>query len=175
MDNTEVQSPSSGDEGITWLSSDWSTVFARYGMPLFAFWWCLAVYAGVAPKSRRFPNTPAVQYAFAVGSIYYAYWMRKHVYWVGHRDKQLIICRLSKRVEVPFHDVSGIETRLYPRGKIIEIRFKRPTELGLSVCYIPPWSIRVWEADAGKELREAMKARGFRLGADEAVDQPAHS
>jgi hypothetical protein len=125
------------------LSSKW-TWFYKFAFPTlwvggFAF---STLIMFLAPDSWKEGDSRELRWVFlgvtVVGTLLF-YWSCMRLKGVRLRGDVLLISNFETEIEVPLRDVEQISGSLLVNPELMWLRFRRPTEFGTKVVFMPPF------------------------------------
>jgi hypothetical protein len=95
---------------------------------------------------------------FVLFSTVFLLWMTVHLQLVGYCGRELVIANYWREARIPFDQVAAVEPVWWYRGRLVRIRFHRPTPFGAFVYYLPKWGpLRAMFSKPEEELRRLLR------------------
>ncbi|MBZ5535647.1 MAG: hypothetical protein LAO31_06795 [Acidobacteriia bacterium] len=125
------------------LSSKW-TWFYKFALP--ALW--IGGFAAISLSMIIAPNSWGVRDFRELGWVFLAvtvfgtvlfYWSCMRLKRVRLRGDVLLISNFETEIEVPLRDVERVSGSLLVNPELMWLRFRRPTEFGTKVVFMPPF------------------------------------
>jgi hypothetical protein len=126
------------DQEMRWLSARYATWVAKLVAPIASLVF-LAVTLRTALAAR---DSSTLVGLMTVGGAVLAYcWIWAGAKFVGYRGTQLVVASTNRQTTIPFENIAGVDSPWWGKGSIVQIRFRKETEFGLDVWYIPAWAV----------------------------------
>lgn len=159
----QSQTDCAGDtESVTWLSGPILTFFNKLILP--AFWFCFVLGLPTWVLATTGHISVASDFYFVAGFTAVATvllsWFTAHLQLVGYQGRYLLVANYWKKAVIPFQEVGAVESVWWYRGRLVRIRFTRPTPFGSVVYYLPRWApFRGMFSSPEKELQSVLSNR----------------
>jgi hypothetical protein len=152
------------------LSSKW-TWFYKFALPtlwigLFAYSTLIMFIASDSWGARDSRELGWVFLGLTVLGTLFLYWSCIRLKRVRLRGDVLVISNFETEIEVPLRDVDRVSGSLLVNPELVWLRFRRPTEFGTKVVFMPP--IRFFHGFTRhplvEELQEMLNAASGNVG-----------
>lgn len=156
-----MTSADSSDAGVTWVSGVITTFFSKVVMPTLWAGMLIGVPLWVYTTTGGFSPRPDARFIvwFALIATVPLTWFTVHLQLVGYRGRELMVANYWREARIPFEHIAAVESVWWYKGRLVRIRFNRPTPFGTLVYYMPKWgAFRVWFSRPEEELRRIVAA-----------------
>ena len=145
-----------------WLSGAIVTVFSKLVMPALWFAILVGVPAWVYLTVGRISIKPDFQFIvwFALIATVPLIWVTVHTQKVGYQGTDLLVANYWRGARIPLKHVEAVEPVWWYKGRLVRIRFSRPTPFGSLVYYLPKWgSFKAMLSSPEEDLRRIVADR----------------
>jgi hypothetical protein len=91
-------------------------------------------------------------------------WLSVHLQLVGYDGHELVVANSWRERRIPLEQIAAVERVWWYRGRLVRIRFNRPTVFGSTLYYIPKWSMfKTIFSHPEHELRRIVSSIGLAV------------
>jgi hypothetical protein len=145
-----------GAPAVQWLSGEFLTFLNKIVFPVLWLALLIGIPIWVLATTGQISVAPGFRFivAFALIATVPLSWFTLHLQRVGHFGRELVIGNYLREARIPFDDVEAVEPVWWYRGRLVRIRFRRPTPFGSLIYYVPKWSpLRAMVSASEKDLQ----------------------
>lgn len=151
-----------GDTETIWLSGHILTFLNKLFFPILWLTIIIGVPLWVLVTRGRLSIRPDFWFIvlFALVGTVIMGWVTLHLQSLGYRGGELVVANYWRKAYIPFHQVASIERVWWYRGRLVRVRFNRPTPFGTMIYYTPAWGpLRAMFSSPDKQLRAIIASR----------------
>lgn len=149
------------DTGVIWLSGVVNTFFNKVVFPTLWAALVIGIPLWLVLMNGRLAIAVELRFlaAFVLMMTVPLSWFVVHLQLVGYRGRELVVANFWREARIPFEHIAAAEGVWWYRGRLVRVRFTRPTEFGATVYYLPKWDVfRTIFSHPEEQLRRVLAA-----------------
>ncbi|MBZ5579947.1 MAG: hypothetical protein LAP40_25600 [Acidobacteriia bacterium] len=127
------------DAGVTWLSGVVVTFLDKVVFPVLWVGGLLGLLLWVYFTYGRITIRADFRLIVVLIMTVQVIWFSVGLQLVGYKERELVVANFWRESRIPFEQIESVDRVWWYRGRLVRVRFKRPTAFGSMVYYIPKW------------------------------------